>query len=109
MPQGPVPYGTTLDSLARHSVDKRQRNRNKRWHTTLIMHTAPIDTTMATKAVYGDLLDDLIMEGDGEEELHILEHPLLIHYQGRRPHAAYAAATADFAVGFAGGVRLAGV
>ena len=54
-------------------------------------------------------MDDLIMEGDGEEELHILEHPLLIHYQGRRPHAAYAAATADFAVGFAGGVRLAGV
>ena len=81
MPQGPVPYGTTLDSLARHSVDKRQRNRNKRWHTTLIMHTAPIDTTMATKAVYGDLLDDLIMEGDGEEELHILEHPLPIHYR----------------------------
>jgi len=54
--------------------------------------------------LYGDLLDDLIMEGDGEDE-----HPLLIHYQGRRPHAAYAAATADFAVGFAGGVRLAGV
>ena len=106
--KGTVPYGTTLDSLARRSVDRRQRKRSRRY-------TVAHDTYHAHGADRHDKGDKGSIRrpagwshgGDGEEELHILEHPLLIHRipSGRRPHATYAAGNADFG----GGVRLAGV